>query len=621
MTVLELLRLLAQDAPVDRIEEAAAKLVASDPVDGPAARALALAIRAGIDARRRREAELSALVDTARDLASRSDPGGVLDAIVRRARTLLATDVAYLTLADPERGDTYMRATAGSVSARFQTLRLPTGGRARRPRGPDPAALLDGRLPRRRALPAHHRDRRRRRRGGARRDLRHAAAGGRRSSSGCCSRPTARAARSAATRWRCSARWPRSRRCRWCRRAARRRPRPPSHALSTAHAGIAAGRHRARPVHRGRARRGRGRRHRGRARRAARLLGGRAGRRRRAPGGPRRRAGRGRRALHRPPRARRRAVVGGRHRRRPAPRHARARRARASWTRARAARSSGPRWSRRWCCCSGCAPPRPTTGCAPTCSPTSCAAPPPTARWSSADGCSACGCASRTSWSCAAASAPAGCCWPRPRRATAQALSGEHADAVVALVPGRDPSAVARARRPAKFAVTVGTAGPIVPADGARPRVRRGPHGRRHAGGAGPRGSRRRAGRPRLRRARRRRPRRRRRLPRAGARPARSTTTPPAAPTSSPPSPRTSRAARARAGPRCGCTCTPTRWRSGWTGSAVLLGADWSEPGARAGAAARPAPAPGARISDSCSSSSKASSPIQIRRPSPSSVM
>ena len=51
----------------------------------------------------------------------------VLDAIVRRARTLLGTDVAYLTLADPERGDTFMRATAGSVSARFQTLRLPTG--------------------------------------------------------------------------------------------------------------------------------------------------------------------------------------------------------------------------------------------------------------------------------------------------------------------------------------------------------------------------------------------------------------------------------------------------------------------------------------------------------------
>ena len=98
-------------------------------------------MRAAIDGHRRREAELAALVDTARDLASLADPGGVLDAIVRRARTLLGTDVAYLTLADPERGDTYMRATAGSVSTRFQTLRLPQGAglgglvaQARRPR-------------------------------------------------------------------------------------------------------------------------------------------------------------------------------------------------------------------------------------------------------------------------------------------------------------------------------------------------------------------------------------------------------------------------------------------------------------------------------------------------------
>ena len=126
-TALELLRLLAQDAPADRIEAQAAELAAADPSSGPVARELALRVRAGIDAHQRREAELAALVETARDLASRSDPGAVLDAIVRRARTLLGTDVAYLTLADPDRGDTFMRATAGSVSARFQTLRLPTG--------------------------------------------------------------------------------------------------------------------------------------------------------------------------------------------------------------------------------------------------------------------------------------------------------------------------------------------------------------------------------------------------------------------------------------------------------------------------------------------------------------
>jgi type II secretory pathway pseudopilin PulG len=126
-TALQLLRLLAQDAPAERIEEQAAALAAADPSASTVARDLALRVRAGIDAHQRREAELSALVETARDLASRSDTRAVLDAIVRRARTLLGTDVAYLTLSDPERGDTFMRATAGSVSARFQTLRLPTG--------------------------------------------------------------------------------------------------------------------------------------------------------------------------------------------------------------------------------------------------------------------------------------------------------------------------------------------------------------------------------------------------------------------------------------------------------------------------------------------------------------
>jgi hypothetical protein len=126
-TALELLRLLAADAPAEQIEEKARALAAADPHDGEAARELALRVRAGLDAHRRRESELTALVDTARDLASLPDPGGVLDAIVRRARTLLRADVAYLTLHDPDRGDTYMRATAGSISARFQSLRLPLG--------------------------------------------------------------------------------------------------------------------------------------------------------------------------------------------------------------------------------------------------------------------------------------------------------------------------------------------------------------------------------------------------------------------------------------------------------------------------------------------------------------
>jgi GAF domain-containing protein/sugar diacid utilization regulator len=91
------------------------------------ARAVALRVRALLDRRRRREAELGALFDTASDLALLHDLGSVLEAIVRRARKLLDTDVAYMTLVDEERGDSYMRVTDGSVSARFQTVRLPMG--------------------------------------------------------------------------------------------------------------------------------------------------------------------------------------------------------------------------------------------------------------------------------------------------------------------------------------------------------------------------------------------------------------------------------------------------------------------------------------------------------------
>ncbi|MGW1028422.1 helix-turn-helix domain-containing protein [Streptomyces sp. NPDC002577] len=91
------------------------------------AKLLALRVRSEIEGRRRREAELSALFETAHDLAGLRDLDAVLQAIVYRARSLLGTDVAYLSLNDPARGDTYMRVTEGSVAARFQQLRLGMG--------------------------------------------------------------------------------------------------------------------------------------------------------------------------------------------------------------------------------------------------------------------------------------------------------------------------------------------------------------------------------------------------------------------------------------------------------------------------------------------------------------
>jgi len=127
-----LLELLARDASREELEEPlrTARAAGADPTELAELAAhteLAVRVRATLDQRRRREVELAALVDTAYDLAGLRELDDVLAAIVHRARQLLGTDVAYMTLTDAERGDTYMRVTDGSVSARFQRVRLPPG--------------------------------------------------------------------------------------------------------------------------------------------------------------------------------------------------------------------------------------------------------------------------------------------------------------------------------------------------------------------------------------------------------------------------------------------------------------------------------------------------------------
>ncbi|MBQ1095881.1 helix-turn-helix domain-containing protein [Streptomyces sp. b94] len=126
------LELLARGASADAYEQ---PVLLARAERGPAeritaleqARNLALRVRSELEGRRRREAELSALFETAHDLAGLRDLDAVLRAIVQRARSLLGTDVAYLSLNDTARGDTYMRVTEGSVAARFQQLRLGMG--------------------------------------------------------------------------------------------------------------------------------------------------------------------------------------------------------------------------------------------------------------------------------------------------------------------------------------------------------------------------------------------------------------------------------------------------------------------------------------------------------------
>ncbi|MFB6781837.1 helix-turn-helix domain-containing protein [Streptomyces sp. NPDC056352] len=113
-----LLRLLREEA-----DEAAFRTVGAEPeLVGEA-----LEIRSRLAAHRRREAALAGLYETAGDLASLRDLEDVLQAIVRRARTLVGTDVAYLLLSDPQEGDTYVRVTDGITTDGFKTGRLAAG--------------------------------------------------------------------------------------------------------------------------------------------------------------------------------------------------------------------------------------------------------------------------------------------------------------------------------------------------------------------------------------------------------------------------------------------------------------------------------------------------------------
>ncbi len=132
MSTLAMLELLIREAAPAEFEAPilAARSRGDDPeviAELERARTLALHVRAILDQRRRREAELSALYETANDLAALRDADAVLRAIVHRARLLLGSDVTYLSLNDDTVGDTYIRVVDGINSPAFRSLRLPMG--------------------------------------------------------------------------------------------------------------------------------------------------------------------------------------------------------------------------------------------------------------------------------------------------------------------------------------------------------------------------------------------------------------------------------------------------------------------------------------------------------------
>ena len=129
-----LLRLLTEQAPLEELHELFRQVREGADHDDPDARvaleelhAYAIELHHARADDRRRALGLTALSDTAADLAALRDLDELLEAVCARARLLLGTDAAYITLRDDDAGDTYVRMTTGIVSSGFRTMRLPWG--------------------------------------------------------------------------------------------------------------------------------------------------------------------------------------------------------------------------------------------------------------------------------------------------------------------------------------------------------------------------------------------------------------------------------------------------------------------------------------------------------------
>lgn len=77
--------------------------------------------------RRQREDLLRVLHDTATDLTGIRDVEAILLAIVKRTRTLAGSDMAYISLNDYSRNETYIRKSDGVGTQEYRTIRMPMG--------------------------------------------------------------------------------------------------------------------------------------------------------------------------------------------------------------------------------------------------------------------------------------------------------------------------------------------------------------------------------------------------------------------------------------------------------------------------------------------------------------
>ena len=116
-----LIELLHQGAPADEFGRRLADVEAlSDGRSDKSALVemvrMAMGVRNRLELQEQRERGMLAVIESARDLSSRLDLGGLLSAIVSRARDLLGSDVAWLSTYDEQRGEYHVLVADGALS-------------------------------------------------------------------------------------------------------------------------------------------------------------------------------------------------------------------------------------------------------------------------------------------------------------------------------------------------------------------------------------------------------------------------------------------------------------------------------------------------------------------------
>ncbi|GHE01099.1 helix-turn-helix domain-containing protein [Streptomyces alanosinicus] len=128
--LLTVLRLLAEEAPLDSYEElllrAGQECTAAERLRLEQAVRLAYVIHASQGRRRQREDALAELVDTARDMTHPHDLNELLSVITRRLRRIINADLAYICLREDE-DHLVLRAAEGATTAITPGMHLDGG--------------------------------------------------------------------------------------------------------------------------------------------------------------------------------------------------------------------------------------------------------------------------------------------------------------------------------------------------------------------------------------------------------------------------------------------------------------------------------------------------------------